>query len=310
MTDRIIQQKGDELLISKKEAQALTEEVERRNRIIQQKEDEILTSKKEVQTLTEKGRKKNKIIKQKERQISICRAEIHAKVEQKAAEIDLLKLAHSSEIEQLRQQVRDLNTQNKFLKAENEAEITELKSKIIALEAQIENNAKIMLQEQEQHEIHEIQSRQERQEFEAQLEKEREANRKLVANLSKSKSEITILQHTKSKLQSDIIANDTIIQLKDAAAKRKDSQLEANSKALEEKDATISAMSEQLTKAREHLATKQQVSAYTTSDYFIAGNFHQEKILANFAASFHWHIFFFSHDNDCIGDNSNLLHSR
>ena len=44
--------------------------------------------------------------------------------------------------------------------------------------------------------------------------------------------------------------------------KRKDSELEAKSRALEEKDATISAMSEQITKTREYLASKQQVSIY------------------------------------------------
>ena len=50
--------------------------------------------------------------------------------------------------------------------------------------------------------------------------------------------------------------------MKDAAAERKDTGLEAKSRALEEKDATISAMSEQLTKARDYLAAnKQQVSA-------------------------------------------------
>ena len=56
--------------------------------------------------------------------------------------------------------------------------------------------------------------------------------------------------------------------MKDASAKRKDSEIEANRRALQEKDATILAMSEQLTKTREFLATKQQVSrlSYTTCD--------------------------------------------
>ena len=51
-----------------------------------------------------------------------------------------------------------------------------------------------------------------------------------------------------------------VIQIEAASAKRKDSELEAKSRALEEKDATISVLSEQLYKAREYLATKQQVS--------------------------------------------------
>ena len=265
--DNIIQQKNDEFIVNRKEVQVLTEEGERKDRVIQRKNDEILTSKKEIQTLTEEGERKNKIIKQKESQISICREEICTKVEQKVAEIDQLKLTHSAEVGHLQLQIRDLKTQNKVLKAENEAEITELKAKITALEVQTENSAKSLLQEREQsarqlykeREQHEIQSRQEKQEFEAQLMKEREANRKLAADLVKLKSEMTILQYAKSKLQSDIITTNTIIQLKDAAIKRKDSDLEAKSRALEEKDATISAMSEQLTKAREYLATKQKV---------------------------------------------------
>ena len=265
--NRIIRQKEDELLISRKEVQALTEEGKRKDRVIQQKVDEILTSKNEIQRLTEEGERKNKIIKQKGSQISICREEIRTKLEQKTAEIDQLKLTHSAEVGHLQLQIRDLKTQNKVLKAENEAEITELKSKITALEVQIQNSAKTLLQEREQstrqlykeREQHEIQSRQEKQETEAQLVKEREANRKLATDLVKLKSEMTILQYAKSKLQSDIMTTNTIIQLKDAAIKRKDSDLEAKSRALEEKDATISAMSEQLTKAREYLATKQKV---------------------------------------------------
>ena len=47
--------------------------------------------------------------------------------------------------------------------------------------------------------------------------------------------------------------------MKDASAKRDNSELKAKSRALEEKDTTISAMSEQLTKATEYLASKKQV---------------------------------------------------
>ena len=196
----------------------------------------------EKRALTEEGERKDRAIQQKEDEISLHRQEVQIEKEQKIAEIDRLKLAHSSEVEQLRLQVRDLNTKSQLTKVENEAEITELKSKAGA--------------------------------FETQLAKEREANRKLMVDnqdlqteLSKSRSELlesrsetSTLTGTNSKLQSDIAEKDTAIQMKDASAKRKDSELEAKSRALEEKDATISAMSEQLTKTREYLATKQQVS--------------------------------------------------
>ena len=247
----------------------------------------------EKRALTEEGERKDRVIQQKENEISLHREEAQAEKDKNSAETHRLKLAYSSEVEQLRLQVRDLNTQSQFKKAKNESETTELKSNLEALESQVENNAKIMLQEREQsarrlteererceirlrkeREQSEVQLVKERQQYEVQLTnereqfaKEREANRKLMTDvqdlqseLSESRSEITTLQDTNSRLQSDIIEGDTTIQMKDASAKRKDSEIEAKSRALEEKDATILAMSEQLTKTREYLTTKQQVS--------------------------------------------------
>ena len=258
----------------------------------------------ENRALTEEGERKDRVIQQKEDEISLHGEVVRANEEQKTAEIDQLKLAYSSEVEQLRLQVRDLNTKSQLVKAENEAEIKEIKYKSEALESQVENNAKTMLQEREQsarrlteeqeqceirlrkeREQSEVQLVKERQQYEAQLAKERqqyeeqfakerEANRKLMADvrdlqseLFESRSEITTLQDTNSRLQSDITEKDTTIQINYASSKRKDSQLESLSRALEEKDATIAAMNEQLTKTREYLTTKQQVSIYTTSDY-------------------------------------------
>ena len=276
----------------------------------------------EKRALTEEGERKDRVIQQKENEISLHREEAQAEKDKNSAEIHRLKLAHSSEVEQVRLQVRDLNTQSQFKNAKNEAETTELKSNLEALESQVENNVKTMLQEREQsarrlteereqceirlrkeREQSEVQLVKERQQYEAQLTKERqqyeaqltnereqyevqltnereqfakerEANRKLMADvrdlqseLLESRSEITTLQDTNSRLQSDIIEKDTTIQINYASSKRKDSELEAMSRTLEEKDATIAAMNEQLTKTREYLTTKQQVSIYTTSDY-------------------------------------------
>ena len=232
----------------------------------------------EKRALTEEGERKDRVIQQKENEISLHREEAQAEKDKNSAEIHRLKLAHSSEVEQLRLQVRDLNTQSQFKNAKNEAETTELKSNLEALESQVENNAKTMLQEREQsarglteeREQCEVKLTNEREQFA----KEREANIKLMADvrdlqseLLESRSEITTLQDTNSRLQSDITEKDTTIQINYASSKRKDSQLEAMSRALEEKDATIAAMNEQLTKTREYLTTKQQVSIYTTSDY-------------------------------------------
>ena len=228
---------------------------------------QIETVEEENRALTEEGERKDRVIEQKEDEISLHR-EVQAEKEQKLAEIDQLNIVHSSEMEQLRLQVRDLNTHSQLSKAEKEAEIKELKSKAEALESQVENNAKTMLEEREQSARR---LTEEREQYEAQLANEREVIRKLMADVrnlrSELKSEVTTLQDTNSKLQTDIARRDTTIQMKDAIAERKDSEIEAKIRALEEKDAMISAMSEQLTKTREFLATKQQVTTYTTSDY-------------------------------------------
>ena len=107
----------------------------------------IEAAEEEKRVLTEEGERKDRGIQEKESQISSLREEIQVKEEQKIAEMDQLKLTHSSEVEQLRLQVRDLNIQSQLMNAKNEAEVTELKAKAGALETQIETNAKIMLQE-------------------------------------------------------------------------------------------------------------------------------------------------------------------
>ena len=216
---------------------------------------QIEADREEKSALTEERERKNMVIKQKESEISLHRLEVQDKEKQKLVEIDLLKVAHSCEVEQLRLQVRDLNTQIQLMKAENEAELAELTSKVAVREQQKTRLTK----EQEQYELR---LRKERQDFEAQLAKEREVNKTLIADLQSvlSRSELTNLQDINSKLQSDIVGKDTTIQMKDASIKRKDSEVKAKSRALQEKDVTISAMSEQLTKAREYMATNKQVS--------------------------------------------------
>ena len=88
----------------------------------------------EKRDLIEEGERKDRIIQQKESQISLLGEEIQARRKQALVEIDQSKLAHSREVEQLQLQLRDLNTQYNLLKDENKAEISELKSKVAALE--------------------------------------------------------------------------------------------------------------------------------------------------------------------------------
>ena len=240
----------------RREKIALAEEGKRNEKIIQEKNNDILIHRTEILALTEEGKRKDGIILQKENQISSLRIEVQDKKEQNATQMDRVKFSHSSEVEQLQLQLRDMKTQNQYTKAEDEAEIVELNSKTKILLEKGEQSARRLREEQDQHEI--------------QLRNEREANRKLISdvqdlqsNLSRSTSEITMLQGIVSRLQSDTTNKDAAIQMKEATIRRKDIELEAKSRALGEKDATISAMSKQITKAREYLAiTKLQVSTY------------------------------------------------
>jgi chromosome segregation ATPase len=247
------------------EKRTLSEEGEKKDKVIQEKEIQIMSLNEEVNALSEEGERKDNVIQEKEREIISLNENVNTKHEHtESAEIDRLKLVHSSEMEQLRLKIRDMNSQSQLTNDETKAEITELESKARTLE----NQVKTLLEEStrqltEARREHETKLTREREEYQAQLTNEREVNRKLMADnhdlqagISKLKSDID------SKLQSEIIERDTTIQEMGASAKRKDSELEAKSRALGEKDAIISAMNEQVTKTREYLATAKQVSAY------------------------------------------------
>ena len=154
-----------------------------------------------------------------------------------------LNLVLSSEVEQLKLEVRDLNAQNHLLTATKEADVTEFESKVAAYEDQIEKNDKTMQNQRE--------------EFETKQESERK----------KSEREIAALTNEKLRLETEISRSVTEtntlkhkVSRKTATVERNESELKAKTRALEEKEAIISGMREQLTKAREHLSSKQQVS--------------------------------------------------
>ena len=230
------------------------------------------------------GERKNQEIQQKENQISLLSGEIQVKEQQAMTEIDQLKLAQSNEMELLHLKLRDLNTQWQLMKAENEAEIAELSSKVEALQTQVENDSRVLNQEREQHktwlveekERHEGQLRKERKEFDALIANEKETNGRLMvynhdlqSDLSIAQSEIARLRGTNLMLQSDVTQKNTTIQKNNASIKRKDLEIEAKSRALEEKDATISVMTKQITKTREYLATNKQVSVHDVYYFLI-----------------------------------------
>ena len=203
-------------------------------RVIQQKDNEVSTCRRDVRALTEELETMYRTIQQKEDEISSNRAKFQAEREQSITEIDRLKVVHSSEVEQLQLQVRDLNAQSQLMKVENEAKIAELK---YTAKTQIENSAQRLLKVREQsvrqlgeeQEQYKIQLRKEKQHCDLLIAKEREAKRNLIVNYSKLQSEVMTIQDINSKLQSEIIERDGAIQIRDASTKRKDSESEARS---------------------------------------------------------------------------------
>ena len=191
-------------------------------------------------------------IKQKEEQILILRRD----AEQKSKEVDQL---YSSEIEQAKLHIRDLKSQNHLLVAKTEAKLTELRTKVALFEEQIESTEKILKQEREmfskQLAEEKDKSTADREQLEIQVAQEKELRRALQSETSELKLKINSLQHTNLKLNADVSR-------KDAVTARNAAELEVNDRVLLEKDAVILGLREQLTKTREYLATKKQVSKY------------------------------------------------
>ena len=145
-----------------------------------------------------------------------------------SGEVERLNLVQSSEVEQMRFQVSDLITQNRLLTLKTGAELTEMKVKTETLE-------------------------QEKSELQKQIEEDNASRERLEGELAHSKTSIRTLQCTNLELEAKILRNDATIV-------RKEVELEASEKALKAKDSIISGMKEQLTKTRDYLAMKQQVS--------------------------------------------------
>ena len=178
---------------------------------------------------------------------------LRKEAQDKALEIDRQNLVHSGEVEQLKLQVKNLNSQNQLLVANREAEITELKEKLAGCEALIESNDRTM-----QHELEESKTQIAKLEMQmttqkGEYEKERESCRKLMVENRESKSSINSLKHKNSMLEADIT--------------RKESELNTKTKTLEEKEAIISGLNKQLTRTREHLSSKQHVSSDKMNSY-------------------------------------------
>ena len=193
---------------------------------------------------------------------------LREEVQEKAEEVNRLNLSHLSEVEELKLQGRDLNSQNEQFKVEREAESKEMKSKVEFYEDQLQNKDQAMKQERDEYvsalanletknrkqsKEYETQIAKQREDYEIQLSSERESNRRLTNEISLSKMSTNSLQQKVSNLEAESSRNDATIE-------RNKTELESKSSALEEKDSIISGMRQQLTRTREYLTAKQQVS--------------------------------------------------
>ena len=115
-----------------------------------------------------------------------------------------------------------------------------METKVAVYESQVENYEKALHQEREESQI--------------QLERERESSRRLMDELSQSKSNSESLKLKNTMLEAEI-------SIKDATIKGHESELDAKTKALKERDTVVSGLSEQLIRVRENLSSKQQVSS-------------------------------------------------
>ena len=203
----------------------------------------------ERQAMSEEREAENR---QNQIEISRLREEAQEKVE----EVDRLNLSYSSEVEELKLQVRDLNSQNEQLKVERDAVSKEMNSKVAFYEDQIQNKEKAMKQEREEYvsQLAKERSVSETQiaALKTEIASERESNRRLSNEISQSKANTNSLQEKVSTLDAESSR-------KDATIERKDSELESKSRALEEKDSIISGMRQQLNRTREYLTANQQV---------------------------------------------------
>ena len=194
-------------------------------------------------------------------------SKLRKKVQEKAEEVNRLSLLHSSEVEEFKIHVRDLNLQIEQITVECDAMSEEMKTKVALYEDQIQTKDEAMSKEREGYAT---QLAKERSELETQIADLQSQLTDLEADFGKQKEALkSQVKNSGVQLASErescrrLTANANTVQQKvsnlDATIKRKDSELESKSKALEEKDSIISDMRQQLTRSREYLSSKQQV---------------------------------------------------
>ena len=183
-------------------------------------------------SLREEGERRAEQVQQAFDKLSRMREELQAREEQKSKEItkfkqdhsneiESLNLAHSIAVEQQHLQIKDLRNQLETMDVEKTAIETE--NEVLATQVEINKQA-----------IDQISKHYEEQSAELQARKE---------EIKRYKAVVSTLETTK-----------------EAAILRMDSELEVKTTALQQNEAIISGLNEQLTRAREYLTSRQQVS--------------------------------------------------
>ena len=232
--------------------QALRKEGEAEN---QRKDQQIFSLQKEAEEKKEENIQLNLVYSS---EVEHLQLQVRKVAEEKKEEIARLNVVYLSEVEQLKLKVRDLNAQIQLLSATNEAEVSELKTKVAVYEDQIEKKDEIMQEWREK--------------FKSEIERTRaqkeNITKTLEVEIARLKNEIHQLEVEISEsivntasLKQKVSTLEAETSRKNATVERNESELKANTRALEEKEAIILGMSEQLTRAREHLSSKQQVNS-------------------------------------------------
>ena len=227
-----------------------------------------------IETLAEENRglvvdseQKDAEIEQEQKRVRDMEEEMTNLKEQHQRKVDRLELAHSTEVEQLRSEVRDVNAQMEMITSEKQA-----------IEAKNESFSKTI--EKERQAFGETNKTQ-KEVFETAVETERETHRKSVESHKKiqetqaddirrlqleldtqkldSRSENVNLKVENSQMKAVLASKEQEIATMTVSLTRKDSEIASKKTAQTQKEDRIKSLNDQLSRTREYLTSKPQV---------------------------------------------------
>ena len=240
-----------------------------------QMQEIIKNSEEDKRALMEVAQTRAEIIERKEEEIRYLSKYLQNTLESENNDKERMKLAHSMETKELQLQIEHIKAELRAMKTEKEAVCTEnatLEKKLSEhLERLCANNQKALVEfqacltEERERAKQLLQEEKERGEKERQMLRESLENKvsqltsenmKVQFIATQATAENEALRSTKMRLEEQAAVNE-------ARMKRHIEEITIKEELLQKKDATIAAVSEQLMKARQYLATKKQVRTYT-----------------------------------------------